>query len=155
AFFPRIAIQPVRKGEERSFAVVSMDRGGKDRPNKPRKGSLEHHMPDLNHPEQQGKLMRPVFFVTGQKLDLGASDAPRRAKLADWITSRPARWFAKAFVNRTWAELVGHGFYEPVDDVGPDRKCSAPQTLDYLSEHFAAGGYDIKWLFRVITATES
>ena len=34
-----------------------------------------------------------------------------------------------------WAELVGHGFYEPVDDMGPDRACSAPNTLDYLAEH--------------------
>ena len=156
AFFPRIAVRPVKQGEERSFAVVSMDRN-RDNPKKVAKGGghLEHHMPDLNHPDEEGKLMRPVFFVTGQKLDVGTHDRMRREKLAEWLTGTGNHWFAKAFVNRMWAELVGHGFYEPVDDLGPDRKCSAAHTLDYLAEQFAMSHYDIKWLFRVITATEA
>ncbi len=156
AFFPRIAVRPVKQGEERSFAVVSMDRE-RGKPNKVAKGGghLEHHMPDLNHPDEEGKLMRPVFFVTGQKLDVGTPDGERREKLAEWLTGKGNHWFAKAFVNRMWSELVGHGFYEPVDDLGPDRKGSAPHTLDYLAEQFATSHYDIKWLFRVITATEA
>jgi hypothetical protein len=155
AFFPRIAVRPVKKGEERSFAVISVDHEGKNRPDKPPLGHLEHHMPDLKHPEQEGTLMKPVFFVTGQKLTVGLPDHERREKIAAWITSPNDRWFAKAFVNRMWSELVGHGFYEPVDDLGPDRKCFAPHTLDYLAEHFAINHYDVKWLFRVITATEA
>src|SRR6185295_19818996 len=55
--------------------------------------------------------------------------------------------------NRIWSELVGRGFYEPVDDLGPDRKCSAPKTLDYLSKQFVASDHDVKWLFRTIVAT--
>ena len=112
-------------------------------------------MPDLNNPEEEGKLMEPVFFVTGQKLDTGKTDQERRETVADWITSRKDRWFAKAYVNRMWSELVGRGFYEPVDDIGPDRTCSAPQTLDYLADRFAGNQYDVKWLMRVITATEA
>ena len=99
--------------------------------------------------------MKPVFFVTGQRLETGLKDQERRGKFADWMTSRTNRWFAKAFVNRLWSELVGHGFYEPVDDLGPDRACAAPHTLDYLTEHFAGSRYDVKWLLRVITATEA
>jgi hypothetical protein len=99
--------------------------------------------------------MTPVFFVTCQKLETGASDGERREKIAQWITDRDNRWFSKAFVNRMWSELVGRGFYEPVDDIGPDRQCSAPQTLDYLSERFAGTGYDVKWLMRTIMATEA
>jgi hypothetical protein len=53
-----------------------------------------------------------------------------------------------------WAELTGEGFYEPVDDIGPDRHATAPKTLDYLAREFAESGYDVKWLFRAITATE-
>jgi hypothetical protein len=157
AFFPRLAIRPVRiDGKQRSFEVVSVDRDrGKKRPDNPRRGSLEHYMPDLDHPEEDGKLMTPVFFVTGQKLEAGAADAERRGKIAEWITSPNSRWFAKAYVNRIWSELVGHGFYEPVDDIGPDRQCAAPKTLDYLAERFAGSGYDVKWLFRVITATQA
>ncbi len=156
AFFPRMAVRPLKQGEQRSFEVVSVDRERKNEgKNKPKRGHLEHHMPDLKHPEDEGKLMRPVFFVTGQKLAVGATDNERREKIAEWITSRNDRWFAKAFVNRMWAELVGHGFYEPVDDMGPDRACSAPHTLDFLAERFAGSGYDVKWLMRVITATEA
>lgn len=158
AFFPRIAVRPVKDGEQRSFAVISVDRlrekkAGK--PDKPKRGSLEHHMPDLDHPDEEGKLMKPVFFVTGQRLETGLTDQERRGKFADWMTSRTNRWFAKAFVNRLWSELVGHGFYEPVDDLGPDRACAAPHTLDYLTEHFVGSRYDVKWLLRVITATEA
>ena len=155
AFFPRLSLRPVKvDGMQRSFAVVSADRDrGNKRPDNPRVGSTEHFMPDLDHPEAEGKLMKPVFFLSGQKLQTGTSDAERREKIAEWITDRDNRWFAKAFVNRTWSELVGKGFYEPVDDIGPDRQCSAPLTLDYLSERFAAKGYDVKWLFQVITST--
>lgn len=156
AFFPRIAVRPKRDGEQRSFEVVSVDRdrgkGGKDKPNR---GSLEHRMPDLDHPEEEGKLMKPVFFVTGQKAETGLKDLERREKIAEWITDRGNRWFAKAFVNRMWSELVGNGFYEPVDDMGPDRACSAPQTMDYLAEHFAGSRYDVKWLMRTILATDA
>ncbi len=112
-------------------------------------------MPDLDHPEQEGKLMQPVFFVTGQKLDEGMLDSERREAIADWITDRGDRWFAKAFVNRMWSELVGRGFYEPVDDIGPDRQCSAPKTLNFLADRFAANQYDVKWLMATITATEA
>ncbi|MEX2114603.1 MAG: DUF1549 domain-containing protein [Pirellulales bacterium] len=156
AFFPRISIQPVREdGKRRSFAVVSADKGPKKKGGNARRGSLEHYMPDLDHPEAEGTLMKPVFFVTGQKLDAGMADQERRENVADWITSRKNHWFAKAFVNRMWAELVGRGFYEPVDDIGPDRSCSAPQTLDYLADRFAGSQYDVKWLFRTITATDA
>jgi hypothetical protein len=156
AFFPRIAVRPVRDGEKRSFAIVSVDRQrGKNNKNKAGRGALEHHMPDLDHPDEEGKLMKPVFFVTGQKLDTGLNDIERREKIAEWITDRGDRWFAKAFVNRMWSELVGTGFYEPVDDLGPDRLCAAPKTLDYLSDRFAGSQYDVKWLMRTILATDA
>ena len=148
AFFPRISMRPAADGEKRSFEIVSVDRGPKNKKDKPGRGSLEHFMPDLKHPEQEGKQMKPVFFVTGQKLDTGTKDEDGAEKLADWITARGNRRFAKAYVNRMWSELAGRGFYEPVDDIGPDRKCSAPRMLDYLAERFAASHYDAKWLLR-------
>lgn len=110
-------------------------------------------MPDLKDPTAKGTLMEPVFFVNGQKLALGTKDADRRAQLATWVTAPDNPWFARAFVNRLWSELVGEGFYEPVDDLGPDRECSAPATLALLADSFVASGYDIKWLFRAITST--
>ena len=73
--------------------------------------------------------MQPVFFATGQQLHGGMTDLERRETLALWMTASGDRWFAKAFVNRLWSELVGHGFYEPVDDMGPDREPFRPASV--------------------------
>jgi hypothetical protein len=99
--------------------------------------------------------MEPVFFATGQKLPLGLSDQERRETLAKWLTAPSNPSFAEAFVNRMWSELVGHGFAEPVDDMGPDRTPRAPQTLNLLASEFTAHRYDIKWLLRTIVATDA
>jgi hypothetical protein len=99
--------------------------------------------------------MQPVFLLSGSKLEVGATDAERREAIGEWVTSPENPWFAKALVNRIWAELVGEGFYEPVDDLGPDRTCSAPETMDLLATAFVESGYDVKWLLRTIVATEA
>ncbi len=155
AFFPRIAVRPVVTPTRRSLAVVSDDRP--DRPRRPeaegRRGEAEHYMPDLADPAARGARMQPKFFLTSAELPFGTRDAERRATAADWMTGSP--WFATAFVNRMWAELVGEGFYEPIDDIGPDRTPSAPKAVEFLSNSFAESGYDVKWLFRTICATEA
>jgi hypothetical protein len=110
-------------------------------------------MPDLDNPAARGTLMQPVFFVTSEQLSAGLTDMERRETLAQWITSPANPWFAKALVNRMWSELVGEGFYEPVDDIGPDREATAPKTLDYLAAQFVANKHDIKWLLRTIMST--
>jgi hypothetical protein len=156
AFFPRVSLRR-RPTQPPSFELTSFDVGPQRR--RPMmmtgRGSLEHFMPDLKDPSSEGTLMSPVFFVTGQKLATGVSDRERRQSLAEWLTSPDNSWFAKAFVNRIWAELVGEGFYEPIDDLGPDRHCSAPQTLEYLCQQFVAHDYDVKWLFQAIAGTSA
>jgi hypothetical protein len=160
AFFPRISSRIVFMQEERKFAVtVSVNdnpaRRFRGPMNMRRFGSPEHYMSDLENPQARGTLMEPVLFATGDKLPLGTRDADRRGALAEWITAKDNPFFAKALVNRLWSELVGEGFYEPVDDIGPDRQANAPQTLEYLAGQFAASNYDVKWLFQTILATKA
>lgn len=166
AFFARIAVRAIRvDGARKGFEVAATDERLKDLPPKAQaklkaqaKGKnrrFEHFMPDLQDPSAQGQLMEPVLFLTGQKLASGESDEERRATLGDWITSPDNPWFAKAFVNRVWGELVGVGFYEPIDDLGPDRPCAAPETLDFLCAQFIERDFDIKWLYRTIVATQA
>lgn len=156
AFFPRLTVRPVRDGEKRSFAVVSQDAQPRKAPKDGKyRGSPEHFMPDLNDPSAKGTEMTPVFFLTGKKLELGTPDVKRRSTLADWFTAKGNPWFAKAFVNRIWFEMVGSGFYEPIDDLGPDREATAPKTLDILAIAFANHDYDVKWLMRAIAATNA
>lgn len=162
AFFPRIGVRAVRvEGQRRGFEITTTDgaRSPKAKPGKPAKAAalkrLEHFMPDLEDPTADGTLMQPVFFLTGEKLEEGLTDSERRETLAKWITSPSNEWFAKALVNRVWAEMVGEGFYEPIDDLGPDRECSAPQTMDFLAAQFTAHDYDLKWLYRTVASTEA
>ena len=155
AFFPRIGVRAIREnGQRRGFEVYARNVPPNNK-NATRNRKLEHYMPDLDDPAAQGTLMEPVFFVSGQSMELGPSDAARRSPVAQWLTSAENPWFARAYVNRIWAELLGEGFYEPIDDLGPDRTAWAPATLDYLSNDFVASGYDVKRLFRVILMSET
>jgi len=154
AFFPRVGIRPVREVTKRSFTVVGQDnpsrRRPKDNSNRPHS---EHFMPDLNNPEAKGTKMQPKFFLTGEDLPLGTTDAQRRQQLAQWLTD--SEWFATAMVNRLWSELVGEGFYEPIDDIGPDREPTAPSAVKLLARKFRESGYDVKWLLKTICQTEA
>jgi hypothetical protein len=119
------------------------------------RGSAEYRMPDLQHPQSEGKKLDPVFFLGNLKAGAGLSDLDRRQSLARYITSTDNPWFARAFVNRIWAQLVGEGFYMPIDDIGPERTAKYPEALDALSAGFTASGYDVAWLFRTIASTET
>jgi uncharacterized protein DUF1549/uncharacterized protein DUF1553 len=162
AFFPRVASQPSRQGQNRQMlpeiTVTATDSevrlGFRGPMNMRVRGTPEHRMSDPKNPQSEGTLMQPVLFATGDKLPIGTPDAERRGSLAKWITEKDNPYFAKAFVNRIWSELTGEGFYEPIDDMGPDRHATAPKTLESLARDFADTGYDVKWLFRVITATQ-
>ncbi len=88
-------------------------------------------------------------------LATGSSDSDRRKSLGSWLTAKENPWFAKALVNRIWSELVGEGFYEPVDDLGESRPCSAPGTLIRLADDFTEHGYEVKWLFRTIMMSDA
>jgi hypothetical protein len=82
------------------------------------------------------------------------ADSPRTA-LADWLTSSNNPWFARALVNRVWAELLGRGFVEPVDDIRADSEVVAPTVLAALTLDFVSHRYDLRRLFRVILATQA
>ena len=154
AFFPRVGVRPVREVTKRSFMVIADDNPSRRRPNDNSiRPHAEHFMPDLEDPAATGAKMQPRFFLTDDSLPLGTTDANRRQKLAEWLTQN--EWFATALVNRQWAELVGEGFYEPVDDIGPDRDPTAPKAVKLLSRKFAESGYDVKWLFTAICRTEA
>ena len=156
AFFPRVEIDRSPGQGADGYTVVSRDhdpRRSKKKPDNPRRGDLEHTMPDLNDPSQPGTVMQPLFFLTGQSLPLGTSDMDRRQAIAKWITARDNPWFARAMINRLWAELVGDGFYRGVDDMGPDRTAQSPEILDELSQAFADSGHDVRATFRAIMAS--
>ena len=77
-----------------------------------------------------------------------------RTQLADLITDPRNDYFARAFVNRVWAELIGHGFVEPLDNFSDYNELHHPSTLDFLAQEFIASGYDFRSLVRIITLSD-
>jgi hypothetical protein len=76
----------------------------------------------------------------------------RRERLAAWVTHPQNRSFARAAVNRMWALMLSRPLVEPVDNIEAD--VAAPAALDVLAEDFAAHGFDLRRLIRVIASTE-
>ena len=78
-----------------------------------------------------------------------------RNKLADLITNPRNDFFARAFVNRVWAELIGHGFVEPLDNFSPYVDLNHASTLDFISQEFVASGFDLREMIRMIMLTDA
>jgi len=113
------------------------------------KAKGEHKMPGGT------SEMRPVVLESDEGVDLGADDLERRRRLAEWMASDRNEYFAKAYVNRIWSRLMGRGFYEPVDHLTENASPTLPTVHDHLAEHFAASGFDVKGLFRLVMNTEA
>lgn len=78
-----------------------------------------------------------------------------RDQLASLVTSPRNGFFARAFVNRVWAELMGHGFVEPLDNFSDYTELRHATTLDYLAQEFIASGYDLRSLMRIIILSDA
>lgn len=100
----------------------------------------------VSHPIT-GKVLepRPLF---GQARAIAPGEDPREA-LADWITNDNP-YFAQVAVNRVWADLMGRGLVDPVDDLRATNPPSNPALLAALADDFRSQGYDFKKLIRRI-----
>jgi hypothetical protein len=78
-----------------------------------------------------------------------------RKQLAAMITDPRNPYFARAFVNRVWSELVGRGFVEPLDDFSAYNEIRHPQTLQFLAQEFVASGYDLRTLVKTVMLTQA
>jgi hypothetical protein len=101
---------------------------------------------------------QPAFLLTGEAARPGAEP---RDELARILTSDIQ--FARATTNRIWAELMGFGIVEPVDDFDlaryyPDQpfpkgwavQPSNPLLLDALAKDFQKNNFSFKHLVRTI-----
>ena len=92
---------------------------------------------------------RPLFGVAPE---IAEDDDPREA-LAEWMTSTENEFFPKVMANRVWADLMGRGIVEPVDDLRVTNPPSNGPLLDALAEEFRKQNYDLKKLIRTITTS--
>ena len=98
--------------------------------------------------DRTGQIMAPVFPYPAAAQT--APEAPRRGKLANWITSPDNTYFARSYVNRLWGYLNGVGLIEPLDDIRAGNPPSNPELLDWLAQEFIARKFDTRQVIRLI-----
>jgi hypothetical protein len=79
----------------------------------------------------------------------------RREALADWLTSRDNAYFARAIVNRVWANFYGVGLVEKVDDLRITNPASNEKLLSAAANFLADQKFDLKALMRAILQSET
>jgi hypothetical protein len=139
-YFARLRERPVKGAGFQGVELVSAPQG-------------EHEMPSKEDPKK-GLLTHPQF-LNGHSPGKNLGDKERRKSLADDIVSKGNYWFAGAYVNRIWGELMGQSFYSPVDDMGPKKEAVFKGVLTRLTGSFRAGNYDMKGLFRDILNSQT
>ncbi|MCA9135035.1 MAG: DUF1553 domain-containing protein, partial [Planctomycetales bacterium] len=104
-----------------------------------------------------GKAKRVVEPVTAKLLggDYVELDGNARAKLMSWLREPENPYFAKAIVNRVWANYFGVGIVNPVDDLNLANPPSNAPLMDYLAKGFVENDYDLKWLHRTIVNSDA
>jgi len=83
------------------------------------------------------------------------STVDRRAVLADWLTNPENPYFSRAITNRVWANFLGVGLVEAVDDMRLTNPPSNAELLTALAKHLVDNHYDLKSLMRVILQSET
>lgn len=111
--------------------------------------------------EPDGDLIQPR---TGKPQPPAPLDAPpipaddpadRRGVLADWLTSPENPYFTRAIVNRVWANFMGVGLVESVDDLRASNPASNEKLFAALAESLVEQRYDLKSLMRLILTSQT
>jgi len=136
AYFARVGRKgiglspPISGGEEIMYTASS--------------GSVKHPLTGVE------LAARPLF---GKATSTDDPEADPRESLAAWMTGDGNPYFARVISNRVWADLMGRGIVEPVDDLRATNPPSNGPLLDALADDFRRHGFDLKHLIRTIMAS--
>jgi len=100
-----------------------------------------------------GRVITPRL-LGGQKVIAEQYSDPREPVM-EWLREPDNPYFARVIVNRIWAGCFGTGLVNPPDDMNLANPASNEPLLNYLSEEFVASDYDLKQLYRTITASRT
>ena len=86
----------------------------------------------------------------------GARSSGRRRVLAQWIASKENPLSARVMVNRIWQHHFGRGIVRTPNNFGKvGAKPTHPELLDWLASEFAASGWSIKRMHRLIMGSST
>lgn len=108
----------------------------------------------VKHP-LTNETLSPVPLFGDLPGGTAADSRDPREQLVEWMRGDGREYFAKVQVNRIWAQLMGRGLVEPVDDIRLTNPPTNPELFDALAKEFIESGYDQKHLIRLIANSAS
>ncbi len=130
AFFPRLQKKKGRGADLRFFIA---DKG------------------EVKHPQTK-QVVSPRVLL-GESFD-AAMVADPRERLADWLADPSNAFVARALTNRVWAQLMGRGLIEPIDDLRDTNPATNEPLLAALAGDFAEHGFDLRRLMLSIATSQ-
>jgi len=109
----------------------------------------------------QGEVLQPRTAKPQPPKPLDGSplsfDEPgdRREYLVRWLTAPGNPYFSRAIANRIWANFMGRGLVDAVDDIRLTNPASNDKLLTRLAEELVRNNYDLKSLMRAIANSEA
>jgi Protein of unknown function (DUF1549)/Protein of unknown function (DUF1553) len=165
AFLARLEVVGVgKKGSQTIYAIGEHDAGDirftgpakdaapgkKGEPVKPKfldGTALEEPAP----PPSKGE--RPTRFAPNKMP--AKPKRSRKDRLAEWIASADNPYFARAVANRLWAQYMGRGLVQPVDNMSQSNTASIPDLLDVLGREMIAHKFDLKWFIKELVSSKT
>ncbi len=129
AFFPRLQ---KKKGSGTELRYFITDKG------------------EVKHPQTKETVSPRVLL--GESFDAAQESDPRQ-RLADWLAAKENPFVARTLVNRVWAELMGRGLVEPIDDMRDTNPATNEPLLEALARDFVTHGFDRRQLLRTIATS--
>jgi hypothetical protein len=139
AFFTRVRPEGNPRQAARAGGSISISEG--------------RQLPGRRRLPESAKVLPPKF-LQGERPAV-KPDEPVRPILADWMTSPKNPYFARAIVNRTWGQLFGRGFVNPVDDMHEGNAASHPALLGHLAGQLVEHEFDLKFLLRAVCNSDA
>ncbi|MFN9718296.1 MAG: DUF1549 and DUF1553 domain-containing protein, partial [Planctomycetota bacterium] len=104
---------------------------------------------DKGKPQRGGTAPVEAKILAGPVVDLTQYE-DARTPLMEWMRSPDNPLFARAFVNRVWANYFNVGIVHPSDDLNLANPPANAELLNYLAKGFIEHQFDMKWLHREI-----
>ncbi len=159
AFYARLRVVNIgKKNKQKAIAIGEMNKGDvlftgpvseqevgqKGKPVMPKfLGGAK-----LKEPELPKDFKEPRNFPNNKPPP--APKFSRKNAMAEWITAPDNPYFARAAVNRVWAQFMGKGLVDPVDNLSEKNPASHPQLLNDLTTEFVNHKFDMRWLIKEI-----
>ena len=110
---------------------------------------------EINRCDKPTGKMAPTRLLWTElgSIDSTATREERLDEMATELTGTDNGRLYRTIVNRIWAQLMGRGLIEPVDEM--DQLPWSQDLLDWLSVNFVGNGFDIKNLIHTIVTSRA